>query len=103
MNNRPSVVVLMFRYFVTIFILMFLVSMFWNGLSGTNMFPFKVVIGVSVVLTVLFNVVGWIVVTFGQADRDAHVANRHYQFTCLNREDAGKWLVADGVRVPPRE
>lgn len=45
----------------------------------------------------------WIVVTFGQADRDAHVANRHYQFTCLNREDAGKWLVADGVRVPPRE
>jgi hypothetical protein len=65
MTNRPSVVVLMFRYFVTIFILMFLVSLFWNVLSGTNMFPFRAVIGVSVVLTVLFNIVGWVVVTLG--------------------------------------
>ena len=65
MNNRPSVIVLMFRYFVTIFMITFLISMFWNGLSGTNMFPFSAVIGVSVVLTVLFNVVGWVVVTFG--------------------------------------
>ena len=65
MTNRPSVVVLMFRYFVTIFMITFLISIFWNTLSGTNMFPFSAVIGVSVVLTVLFNVVGWVVVTGG--------------------------------------
>ncbi len=65
MNNRPSAFVLLFRYFVTVFVITFLISIFWNTLSGTNMFPFKVVIGVSLVLTVLFNVVGWIVVTLG--------------------------------------
>ena len=65
MTNRPSVVVLMFRYFVTIFVITFLISIFWNVLSGTNMFPFSAVIGVSVVPTVLFNVVGWVVVTGG--------------------------------------
>lgn len=65
MNSRPSVFVLMLRYYLTVFVLTFLISLFWNGLSGMNMFPFKVVIGVSVVLTVLFNVVGWVVVTGG--------------------------------------
>lgn len=65
MTNRPSAFVLLFRYFMTVFVLVFLVSIFWNTLSGTNMFPFKIVIGVSVLLTVLFNVVGWIVVTLG--------------------------------------
>lgn len=65
MSNRPSVVVLMFRYFVTIFVITFLISLFWNVLSGTNMFPFRAVIGVSLVLTGLFNVVGWVVVTLG--------------------------------------
>ena len=65
MPDRPSAIVLLFRYFVTMFVITFLVSVFWNTLSGTNMFPFKVVIGVSAVLTVLFNAVGWIVVTGG--------------------------------------
>jgi hypothetical protein len=65
MNNRPSPVVLLFRYFVTIFVITFLVSMFWNTLSGTNMFPFSAVIGVSLVLTVIFNAVGWTVSTLG--------------------------------------
>jgi hypothetical protein len=65
MNDRPSAIVLLFRYFMTIFVITFLVSMFWNTLSGTNMFPFGAVIGVSLVLTVLFNAVGWIVVTGG--------------------------------------
>ncbi len=65
MSNRPSVFVLLLRYFVTVFVIIFAISVFWNTLSGTDMFPFKVVIGVSVVLTVLFNLVGWIVVTFG--------------------------------------
>ncbi len=65
MTDRPSAIVLLLRYFMTIFVITFLISMFWNGLSGTNMFPFRAVIGVSVVLTVLFNVVGWVVVTGG--------------------------------------
>lgn len=65
MNDRASFIVLLFRYFMTIFVITFLVSLFWNTISGTNMFPFKVVIGVSAVLTVLFNVVGWVVVTIG--------------------------------------
>lgn len=65
MNNRPSVFVLMLRYFVTIFVLVFLISLFWNTLSGMNMFPFKVVIGVSMLLTAIFTGVGWVVVTVG--------------------------------------
>jgi hypothetical protein len=65
MNDRPSVVVLLFRYFGTVLVIIFAISLFWNTLSGTNMFPFGAVIGVSVVLTVLFNAVGWIVVTAG--------------------------------------
>lgn len=65
MNNRPSAIVLMVRYFLTVFIVTFLVSLFWNTLSGTNMFPFNVVIGVSVVLTLIFNAVGWTTTTVG--------------------------------------
>jgi hypothetical protein len=65
MNDRPSAIVLLFRYFVTVFVIILAISLFWNTLSGTNMFPFGAVIGVSVVLTVLFNVVGWVVVTLG--------------------------------------
>lgn len=63
MNERPSISMLLLRYFVTVLVITFLFSMFWNTLSGTNMFPFKAVIGVSVVLTVLFNVVGWVINT----------------------------------------
>ena len=65
MNNRPSAIVLMFRYFVTVFVITFLMSLFWNVLSGSNMFPFSAVIGVSLVLTFLFTGVGWVVVTGG--------------------------------------
>lgn len=65
MTNRTSVIFLLLRYFVTIFVITFLISIFWNTLSGTNMLPFKVVIGVSLVLTVLFNLVSWVVVTGG--------------------------------------
>ena len=65
MTNRPSAFVLLLRYFVTVFVITFLISLFWNVLSGSNMFPFSAVIGVSVVLTVLFNVVSRLLVTFG--------------------------------------
>ena len=65
MNSRPSVFVLMLRYFVTVFVLTFSISLFWKGLSGVNMLPFKVVIGVSMLLTAIFTSVGWVVVTLG--------------------------------------
>jgi hypothetical protein len=65
MNNRPSRIVLMLRMFGVIFVLTILISMFWNGLSGINMFPFEAVVGVSLVLTFLFAGVGWVVVTLG--------------------------------------
>lgn len=63
MNARPSVVVILFRYFVTVFVILFVISVFWNTLSGTNMFPIKAVIGSSLVLTVLFNIIGWVINT----------------------------------------
>jgi len=66
MNERPSISMLLLRYFVTVLVITFLFSMFWNTLSGTNMFPFEAVIGVSVVLTVLFNVVGWVINTIAR-------------------------------------
>lgn len=56
---------MLFRYFVTVFILSFLISLFWTTFSGTNMFPFNTVVGVSVVLTILFKVVGWTVNMLG--------------------------------------
>ena len=65
MNDRPSAFVLMFRTFCTVFVITFLISIFWNVLSWSNMFPFSVVIGVSVVLTLLFTCVGWLVSTVG--------------------------------------
>lgn len=43
MTDRRSVFVLIFRYFVTVFVITFLMSLFWNVLSGSNMFPFSAV------------------------------------------------------------
>lgn len=40
-------------------------SLFWNTLSGKDIFPFKVVIGVSVLLTILVTSIGWLTVTLG--------------------------------------
>ena len=56
---------LMFRMFGTIFVIVFLISLFWNTLTGTNMFPVHVVFWVSVVLTFLFTGAGWVGVTVG--------------------------------------
>lgn len=63
MNARPSILVLLFRYFVTVFGIVFAFSVFWNTLSGTNMLPIKAVIGVAIAMTVLFTVVGWVINT----------------------------------------
>ncbi len=63
MNSRPSRAWLMFRMFCTIFVLSFLISRFWNTISGMNMLPLKVVFWVSVVLTTWITAVGWTLVT----------------------------------------
>ena len=65
MTNRPSRTWLMFRMFGTIFVIVFLISLFWNTLSGRDMFPFAVAFWVSVVLTVWFTLAGWVGVTAG--------------------------------------
>ena len=65
MSDRPSRTWLMFRMFGTIFVIVFLISLFWNTLSGRDMFPIAVAFWVSVVLTVWFTLAGWVGVTAG--------------------------------------
>ena len=65
MTNRPSRTWLMFRMFGTIFVIVFLISLFWNTLSGRDMFPIAVAFWVSVVLTLWFTLAGWVGVTAG--------------------------------------
>ena len=65
MANRPSRLVLMGRMFGVIFTIMFLISKFFNGLSGANMFPLPGVITASIMLTIICTVIGWVVVTGG--------------------------------------
>jgi hypothetical protein len=60
MSNRPSRIVLMFRMFCTLFVIVFLISLFWNTLSGRDMFPIAIVFWVSVVLTIWFTIAGWV-------------------------------------------
>jgi hypothetical protein len=64
MTNRSPIYLLarMFGYF---FMGALLISLFFNGLSGMNMFPFPAVIGVAVVLTILCSTIGATVVTVG--------------------------------------
>lgn len=65
MSNRPSAFVLIARMFAFNFAGSYLISLFWNGLSGRDMFPLAVVFWVAVTLTVIFMSVGWAVVTRG--------------------------------------
>ena len=68
MTNRHPVL-LVLRMFGTVFIIVFLISMFWNTLSwmagAGTMFPMAVAFWVAVVLTVLFTVAGWTGATVG--------------------------------------
>jgi hypothetical protein len=64
MTNR-SPFYLMARMFAFFFVGALLISQFFNGLSGINMFPFGAVIGVAFVLTLLTTGIGWTVVTGG--------------------------------------
>lgn len=65
MSSRPSAIVLIARMFGFNFVGCLLISLFWNTLSGMNMFPFAVVFWVAVVLTVIFVSIGWATVTVG--------------------------------------
>lgn len=65
MSKRPSILVLIARMFGFNFVGCLLISLFWNTLSGMNMFPFPVVICVSLVLTIIFVSIGWTTVTLG--------------------------------------
>jgi len=48
--------------FGTIFVIAFIISLFWNTLSGSNMFPLRIVFWASVVLTVVITTSGWVIV-----------------------------------------
>lgn len=65
MSSRPSAIVLIARMFGFNFVGCLLISLFWNTLSGMNMFPFEVVFWVAVILTVIFVSIGWATVTVG--------------------------------------
>lgn len=56
---------LLFRMWFTVFIIVCIIRLFWNTVSGFNMFPLNVAFGVSVMLTGLFTVMGLIVVGGG--------------------------------------
>ena len=64
-DGRSSAVVIVVRMFCTIFLIAFACSIFWNSLSGRTMLSLEVAFWVAVVLTVLFLVIGWVVVTVG--------------------------------------
>jgi len=65
MSNCHSAWVLIARMFAFNFIGAYLASLFWNGLSGRDMFPLAIVFWVAVTLTIIFMSVGWTVVTGG--------------------------------------
>lgn len=64
-KGRSSAFVIVVRMFATIFGIALGASVFWNSLSGRTMLSLEVVVWVAVVLTVLFVVIGFIVVTVG--------------------------------------
>lgn len=65
MRNLPSAFVLIARMFAFNFIGSYLISLFWNGLSGRDMFPLAIVFWVAFTLTMIFMSIGWAVVTVG--------------------------------------
>jgi hypothetical protein len=64
MTNRHPVL-LVLRMFATVFIIVCLIAMFWNTLSGRDMFPMTVAFWVAVVLTIMFTAAGWAGATVG--------------------------------------
>lgn len=60
MSAKPSALTLMFRMFCTVAFMLFVISVFWNVVSGFNMFPLVVVLISAAVITILFVIVGGI-------------------------------------------
>jgi hypothetical protein len=64
-SNRSSATALIVRLFLFVLVLSVGSSLFWNGLSGREMFPLLVAIIVAVVVTAFLLVIGFVVVTIG--------------------------------------
>lgn len=61
--TRTSPVAAMARMFGIIFVVSFIMAMFFNGVSGRDLFPLGLVIVVSAILTIIFAAIGSTVVT----------------------------------------
>lgn len=62
--NRPSPTYLIFRMFCYFFGGFLLARLFWNTLSGRDMFELHVAFWCAVVMTALTIIPGWLVMTF---------------------------------------
>ena len=71
-DGRSSAIMLAARMFVCVLVISVGCSLFWNGLSGRNMFPIGIAIIVAVVVTAFLLLIGFVVVTLadeGQRNR----------------------------------
>lgn len=64
-NGRTSALTLITRMFLLVLVLSVGSSVFWNNMSGRNMFPLVVAIIVAVVVTAFLVIIGFLVVTLG--------------------------------------
>ncbi len=64
-DGRTSAMSLIARMFVLVLLLSVGSSLFWNGLSGREMFPLSVSVIVAVVVTTILIGIGFVVVTLG--------------------------------------
>ena len=64
-NGRSSAIMLAARMFVCVLVISVGCSLFWNGLSGRDMFPIGVAVLVAVVVTAFLLLIGFVVVTIG--------------------------------------
>lgn len=58
MSSRLSAIVMIAQMFAFNFTGSYLISLFWNGLNGRDMFPLAVVFWVAVTLSVIFMSIG---------------------------------------------
>jgi hypothetical protein len=64
-NGRTSAVALIARMFLFVLVISVGSALFWNGLSGRDMYPIGVAIIVAVLVTAFLLLIGFVVVTLG--------------------------------------
>lgn len=64
-NGRTSAIMLAARMFGCVLVISVGSSVFWNGISGREMFPIGVSVVVAVVVTAFLLLIGFVVVTLG--------------------------------------